>query len=309
MKNIKLELPDDFFREEIRCGYTVTSEMKKIWAVEFDLLNEFMRVCQKHHLKWWVDGGTMLGAIRHHGMIPWDDDIDVAMMSDDYEKLCSVAATEFHHPYFFQTEETDPGSLSGHAQLRNSLTTGILKSELDQKFPFNQGIFIDIFPLYSIPDDDEEFQKQIARVAKYRNKARTYYLVSRKGYHFEHRKNVPVVLLHCIEHLLATGFLRGHFDYQVPYREYINEVKKYDDIERKRVAKVIFGNGKPSRIWQRSWFDELEYVPFEMFTVPVPKDYEAFLDRFYGDWHSFVIGNDAHGGCFFDTDHPYTYYL
>ena len=88
---INLVLEDSFFEEEIRSGYTVSSEMKKIWAVELDLLNEFSKVCQKHQLKWFVHAGTLLGAIRHKGFIPWDDDIDVVMPRADYEKLCELA--------------------------------------------------------------------------------------------------------------------------------------------------------------------------------------------------------------------------
>ena len=94
MLNIKLELPEGFLEEEERDGYLVSAEMKKIWAVELDLLNEFMRVCKEHDIRWFADGGTILGAIRHNGMIPWDDDIDVCMYREDYEKLCSFDMNE-----------------------------------------------------------------------------------------------------------------------------------------------------------------------------------------------------------------------
>ena len=79
MLPIKIAIEDSFFEEEDRCGYLVSQEMKKIWAVELDLLNEFSMVCENHQLKWFVHAGTMLGAIRHKGFIPWDDDIDVVI--------------------------------------------------------------------------------------------------------------------------------------------------------------------------------------------------------------------------------------
>ena len=99
MLNIKLELPEGFLEEEERDGYLVSAEMKKIWAVELDLLNEFMRVCKEHDIRWFADGGTILGAIRHNGMIPWDDDIDVCMYREDYEKLldsCKLAIMQIN---------------------------------------------------------------------------------------------------------------------------------------------------------------------------------------------------------------------
>lgn len=161
MVDLKLDIPQSFYEEEERCGYVVKKEMKEVWAVELDLLAEFMRVCKKNNLIFYADGGTILGAVRHKGMIPWDDDIDLMMTRDDYDRLCKIAQKEFRFPYFFQTEETDPGSRRGHAQLRNSMTTGILFCEKKQKLKFNQGIFIDIFPVEDLPDNTSERQEYL----------------------------------------------------------------------------------------------------------------------------------------------------
>ena len=153
---IKIDLPDAFLKEEIRCEYMITPEKKAVWAVELDLLTEFDRVCKKNNIKYCADGGTLLGAVRHKGFIPWDDDIDLAMLRSEYEKLCEVAPKEFKEPYFFQTDKTDIDYARGHAQLRNSRTTGILKSEMGTGCKFNQGIFIDIFPFDAVPEDEKE---------------------------------------------------------------------------------------------------------------------------------------------------------
>lgn len=160
MVPLKIQIPEAFLREEIRCGYTVCRQMKQVWAVMIDLLVEFDRVCKKNHIIYYASGGTILGAVRHKGFIPWDDDIDIMMMRSEYNKLYNIAGREFKHPYFFQTEWTDRGSLRGHAQLRHSMTTGILTSEYKQHFSFNQGIFIDVFPLDAIPDDQDLFKKR-----------------------------------------------------------------------------------------------------------------------------------------------------
>ena len=86
-------------------------------------------------------------------------------------RLCKVAQEEFEYPYFFQTEYTDVGSLRGHAQLRNSATTGILAGERNQKYSFNQGIFLDIFPLDNIPDDKRQRENQAKKIRHYKNRA------------------------------------------------------------------------------------------------------------------------------------------
>ena len=103
MIELDIRLPEQFLNEEIRYGYTITRQMKEVWAVELDLLNKLLEVCKKHNISVFASGGTMLGAVRHKGFIPWDDDIDMMMFREDYEKLCLVAPLEFRYPYFFQT--------------------------------------------------------------------------------------------------------------------------------------------------------------------------------------------------------------
>ena len=134
MVNLKIDLPQGFLNAETRCDYIITEKMKEVWAVELDLLVEFDRICKKHGIKYVASGGTMLGAVRHHGYIPWDDDIDLMMTREEYEKLCSIASSEFKHPYFFQTEDTDPGFMRYLARLRNSDITGNHKDEAATRY-------------------------------------------------------------------------------------------------------------------------------------------------------------------------------
>ena len=93
-------IPESFFREEDRLGFHITVEQKKLWAVQLELLQEFDRICKKHRIRYFGTGGTLLGAIRHKGYIPWDDDIDVSMPKEEYEKFCNVAPQEVREPFF-----------------------------------------------------------------------------------------------------------------------------------------------------------------------------------------------------------------
>ena len=115
---------EDFLKEEIRNDFLVTTERKKLWAVILDLFLEFKRVCDKYGLKYYPCFGFLLGAVRHKGYIPWDDDLDVCMPRDDYERFLELR-NEFSHPYFFQIPETDPGYFYGMAKIRNSNTTAM----------------------------------------------------------------------------------------------------------------------------------------------------------------------------------------
>lgn len=308
MLPIKIKLPDYFFKEEIRDGYLVSSEMKKVWAILLDLFSEFQQVCEKYQIKWWADAGTILGAVRHKGMIPWDDDIDVMLMRDEYEKLCNIAKKEFKHPYFFQTEETDKGSARGHAQLRNSKTTGILKSEQYPKRQFNQGIFLDIFPIDSIPNDETLFLNQVNRIHSFKKRINMC-LFAEKYYDFNTLSSFKQKLVFPIIHLLTKIPLLNCFNYQVPYNKYLKEMVAYNGTPTHRVCKLVLCPIKKRRVWQRSWFSETVYLPFEFMQIPVPVGYKQLLDTFYGDWHTFIVGTSTHGGCFFDTEKPYTQYI
>ena len=121
---IKCKLPDGFLAPEDRDGYHIVEKQKKIWAVELDLLKEFFRVCRKYDIKAHVCLGTLLGAVRHKGFIPWDDDVDVWMTRAEFRRFESVAAREFSHPYFFQTLKTDPNT-APHSPLSHHFQTSV----------------------------------------------------------------------------------------------------------------------------------------------------------------------------------------
>lgn len=140
-------LPKSFFEPETICDFYVDEKRKKIWAVELDLILRINEVCKKYDLKYFLFWGSLLGAVRHQGFIPWDDDTDIVMPRSDYEKLLSHKE-EFCNPYFLQTPYTDKGYFYSHARLRNSNTSAI-----DYPFKyqgFNMGIFVDIEPIDNI---------------------------------------------------------------------------------------------------------------------------------------------------------------
>lgn len=156
---------EDFLIPETICDFYVDEKRKKTWTISLDLLLHFDRICRLHGLRYSLAFGSLLGAIRHNGFIPWDDDIDVMMPREDYEKLRKYKS-EFQEPYFLQYPGEDKGYFMSWAKLRNSNTTSISRSFRYEEF--NQGIFLDIFPLdnYNPKQLEENYAKIITLIAE-----------------------------------------------------------------------------------------------------------------------------------------------
>ena len=126
------------------------SDLRRLQLVQLELLEELDRVCRKHGIRYLMDGGTMIGAVRHKGFIPWDDDIDVAMLREDYEKFKTVTWDLNSDLYFFQDHTTDSRYRWGYGKLRKKGTSFIRKGQ--EHIKCQDGVFIDIFPFDDIPD-------------------------------------------------------------------------------------------------------------------------------------------------------------
>ena len=96
----------DSIEPEVCCGHPITTKTKKVWRIELDLAEQLRRICEKNGITYYATGGTLLGAVRHQGFIPWDDDMDFVMPYPEFQKFCQVAASELEYPYAFDTNFT-----------------------------------------------------------------------------------------------------------------------------------------------------------------------------------------------------------
>ncbi|MCR5700020.1 MAG: LicD family protein [Candidatus Saccharibacteria bacterium] len=272
--------------EEI-CGYKVSAKMKKVWAKELEMLEKFQEVCNKHNLKWFLIGGSLLGAIRHNGFIPWDDDIDIAMFRDDYKKLIKIAPKEFTQPFFFQTPYTDK-VYRGHAQLRYDGTTAILPEEINRSH--HQGIFIDIFPFDEYPDTKHGWNKQAYQVREIQCLYEDYF-----------NEYFPTETLKK-EHIRAIIIVKL-FGFKNIYRRYERVCARFNGRGNGRIGNLSLVYG--SRVQEKVFFDKIIMHPFEYLQVPIPADYDKLLKNKFGNYMEFVKGSSAHGKVIFDPDKPY----
>ena len=124
--------------------------LKACQSIQLEILKTVTAICDKHNFTYWLDGGTLLGAIRHGGFIPWDDDIDIIMPMADYKKFLEIAQREFPDNLFLQTPENEPTMPFLFSKVRR---TDSLYVEFSDDFtqPYNKGIYIDIFPFDDYP--------------------------------------------------------------------------------------------------------------------------------------------------------------
>lgn len=281
-------------KEEVRSGYLVTEKTKRIWAVELDLLRKFDEVCRKYGLKYYAMYGTLLGAVRHGGFIPWDDDIDLCMLRDDYEKLKLIAKDEFTEKYFFQDWYNACGRTWLFSKLRNSETTAV---EFPDKGPeFNQGIFLDIFPFDEFDDGNADpVFKAIQREL------------------FDCINN-PVEMLKGV--LAGKQYTMSVQDIMKYTEDYISAERVFDQLTLENMGQSDFvglysnevrGNGL---MFLKSVFREAIYYPFEDVRIPVPIGYHDILTKYYGDYMTPVqLPSDHTDRIILDPDKPYTEYL
>ena len=281
-------LPEDFFKEEVRCDFLVTTERKKVWAVELDMLSQVDAVCRKHGLRYCLVFGSLLGAVRHHGFIPWDDDLDIALPRKDYEKLLALK-DEFSSPYFLQTPYTDSGFYFSFAKLRNCRTTEANYPFLYQEF--NSGICIDFFPLDDVVKEGarERFD-QINKLVLDNSTAMraTHPALSPRDQ--ERVKNYtgkdPISTYEEIQKLANP---RENVNSDV-VSTFVNTVYSFD-----------------RSMWKKEDFSSLIEWDFEGLRTYIPIGYDRILTTIYGNYHSFpsVEERGQHGNTRFYPDVPY----
>ncbi|MSV25946.1 LicD family protein [Selenomonas sp. WCA-380-WT-3B 3/] len=259
---------------------------------QLEMLHELDRVCRKNNLRYALSSGTCLGAVRHGGFIPWDDDIDVYMSWQDAEKLVRCQS-DFQDKYFVQSYKTDPEFTSIHYRLCDSTTSCFLEETRGKDI--NHGIFLDIYIYYPYPDNKLKAHKVILDSFIYR------VLVSNSG-----PKNHGGIakFLGDVVFKFYKGKRREKKIIEIENEFKYNGGEKYVATYFGRDATLI-----NSIIYPIEWFTSPKYLKFEDMEVPCPGNPEQYCILQYGENYMELPPKEKrkphHDFIYFSTNEPY----
>lgn len=243
-----------------------------------DIFKRLISFLDSYHIRWFVAGGTCLGAVRHHGIIPWDDDIDIVVLRDDYERLFELRS----HLEAFSLElvsiEDGIGFYNGFIKICDRNTTLWERREFEHVI----GIYIDVFPL----------DKSDISVSDYL-KARTLYRDKMQKYLDSICKTDLHDILHLLKNLhLRTCYNRIHailssHDTKRNYDEFLQSTRQIAFNPNGSHVMVVMGSYFEREYWPSEWFDTFVEIPFSDFTVKAPVKYDEMLRHVYGDYMKF----------------------
>ena len=246
------------------------AQRKKVQQLELMILLEVDRLCKRHGLHYALCDGTLLGAIRHNGFIPWDDDVDIWLPRKDFEAFRAICAKELDSKFFYQTQATDPEYCFLFDKIRMN---GTVFRELAQgKRAIHHGVYIDVFPVDNVPDDEtkRKWQVFLIQLFRYGIQAKSVDLAFRSGWK--------------LWNALMLRLLYAAFPNRVLYKAAQKMLKKYDGATTRRMSLLCGARHSKFYVFPREVYHEMVDHEFEGHTLSIPKDHDLVLRQVYGDY-------------------------
>lgn len=296
-----MKLDRAFFEDEVRCGYPIIPMIKRGWAAELSILEMIDNVCKKYNIKYFAHCGTLLGAVRHKGFVPWDDDIDIAMIREDYMRFLEVAPKELPKNYAITNVFKK--------DMHTATITGILhktRTCLEDEFIIsNYGcpslIGVDIFVLDYLPGNQKELDEFSEALDFIRNLRDQY------GDLTEEEKKLQLSL---VKDSIGVNIEYSSYDSEVTFRlgQVLEDIcKLYSKKDSCKLANMMVWQKRKERVYDASWYESCEYVDFEAIKIPIPVGAKEILKVIYGDYTELKRRGGAHKYPYFENQYLTNY--
>lgn len=244
--------------------------------IQLRVLKHFADICEKNKFRYFVIDGTLLGAVRHKGYIPWDDDIDVAMPRDDYDRfLQEYKNINTDASVKLISRDINPLYHLAFAKLYDGATI-LRERRVRKKYQFQYGIYIDIFPLDHIPSDPRE-RKSVVMRNYYLSKTISMNVI---GLEVAHNSRVGKALYTLLYYMQKPFPIKQLTLLQEKRIKACNQKSKDSGL----IKVLAFQDANPEQYFYEKDFEEYNYMPFEDLQVRVPKGYVRILTNLYGDY-------------------------
>lgn len=298
----------EYFEDEVRDGFYVPAQMKHAWAAQLEVLNDIDKACTENEIQYFAEWGTLLGAVRHHGFIPWDDDMDICMKRADYEKFLRIYDKIMPENYTIYNITTDTETDDFLSRVINGRSINFDKIHLEKYhgFPYSAGI--DIFPLdFIAPDEgDDKYQREVIAIVNtlaktIRGMQEDESLMTEEAIadvkedvkHIEKLCNITIDEDADLVQQLNILVDRLCGLYTEDESEYITLMPLWLDVNG------IWRDGERYR-FPKDYYTKTVRLPFENTTIPVPYAYDKILKKKYGDYKQFVHEWGTHDYPFYE---------
>ena len=280
-----MQFEREFFYDEVRDGFYIPGIMKRAWGAELTILSEVDRICKKYDISYYADGGTLLGAVRDGQFIPWDDDLDIMMLREDYNRFVQVVQQELPEEMSFYSFEV----CKEYETFASSVGKAIIGFDAAllrkyQEIPYSLGI--DIFVLDALSNDPED--------EEYRNTIWELFLEILKFLDKDKKRESFNQALKEIENLFDLHFDKGKKLKPQIYRLLYHLFQEFNEAGGDYLANMPYYAFKGTCKFPRSAFKKTRWIPFHGMQLPIPADYDAILRSEYTDYHKKVRSIGEH---------------
>lgn len=297
LNSVEMDFSVDFFRDEVRCGFYIPTAVKQAWAAELAVLFEIDRICVNHGIRYFADWGTILGAVRHGGFVPWDDDLDICMLRDDYKRFREVADSELPEEYVIHDYERQKNHWLFLARVVNRNRISFLPEDLNQNYNFPYLVGVDVFVkdyLYEDPEKEKERDDEVMHILA----------VADGIVEGSLRPQAKEEWLLKIEKKYSVAIDRKLQPRQMGialYRLAEQQMSRLQPEETGTIGQIFPFILKGRKGQSKAYYDQILRLPFEDTTIPVPASYDTILRSRYGNYMQIRKVWGGHDYPFFET--------